>query len=116
LQIRALELEKRELQIKLAEIEMEDKLSVLKEAENRINDLLKKQEAIKQKNLSLIELYSVMPPRDAAEIFNDLDTETVLFLLKNLSPDKASDILMRLNAEKAREVARRIIESQATEP
>ena len=58
---------------------------------------------------SLVKLYTSMKPKDAARIFNTLDMDITVALLKGMKPSASSAILSQMNPEKARAVTAELI-------
>lgn len=52
----------------------------------------------------LVKVYEAMKPRDAANIFNDLDMPVLLQVADRMKESKAAPILAAMQADKAREV------------
>ncbi|MCW3475111.1 MotE family protein [Limobrevibacterium gyesilva] len=52
----------------------------------------------------LVKLYETMKPRDAATIFNDLDTQVLLQVLDRMKEAKAAPVLAAMQPERARQV------------
>jgi len=52
----------------------------------------------------LVKLYEVMKPREAAEIFNDLDMPVLLQVVDRMKETKAAPILAAMQPDKARDV------------
>ncbi len=60
----------------------------------------------------LRSIYSAMKPKSAAAIFNDLDMETLVGLLRGISPRKVAPIIAAMNPERARLLTRELAESE----
>ncbi len=103
LDLRAKEIDKKAIQLKVAEEEIDKKIKQLKSYEQKLEKLINEYNAKEQENIdSLVKLYSTMKPKDAARIFNTLDTEIIVALLKGMKPATSSAILSQMNAEKAK--------------
>lgn len=110
LDVRAQEIDKRAIQLKVAEEEIDKKLKQLKEYEQRLEKLIHRYSAQEQENInSLVKLYSSMKPKDAARIFNALDMDITVALLKGMKPSSSSAILSQMNSEKAKAVTSELI-------
>ena len=53
---------------------------------------------------SLVKLYTAMKPKDAARIFNTLDLEITVAILKGMKPSTTSTIISQMNSERAQEI------------
>lgn len=103
LDLRAKEIDKKAIQLKVAEEEIDKKIKQLKAYEQKLEKLINEYNAKEQENISsLVKLYSTMKPKDAARIFNTLDTGITVALLKGMKPATSSAILSQMNAEKAK--------------
>ncbi len=99
---RAHELDIREDLIKNAEKRMDAKLSELKEVEAQIKQAtLKKNEAEKARLKGLVVMYENMKPRDAAKIFDGLDTNVLLEVAAEINPRTMADIVAQMSPEVA---------------
>jgi len=105
------QLDKREksLELRLALLQaaqkrIDERISVLKELKNRVEQFSKKREqANKKKYARLVKMYAGMKPKDAARIFNELDKTVLLGLIREMKPQSMSAILAAMNPDKARE-------------
>ncbi len=110
LDIRAKEIDKRAIQLKVAEEEINKKLQQLQEYEKKLQKLVYEYTEKEKENInSLVKLYSSMKPKDAARIFNTLDTDITVALLKNMKPTSSSSILSQMDSEKAKQVTSELI-------
>lgn len=110
LDIRAKEIDKRAIQLKVAEEEINKKLQQLQEYEKKLQTLVYEYTEKEKENInSLVKLYSSMKPKDAARIFNTLDTDITVALLKNMKPTSSSSILSQMDSEKAKQVTSELI-------
>lgn len=102
LDIRAKEIDKRAIQLKVAEDEIDKKIKQLKAYEQKLQKLINKYSEQEQENIaSLVKLYTSMKPKDAARIFNTLDMNITVALLKGMKPSSSSAILSQMNSEKS---------------
>lgn len=110
LDTRSKEIDKRAIQLKVAEDEIEKKLVQLKIYEQKLEKLIgtyNKQE--QEKVDSLVKLYSTMKPKDAARIFNTLDMDITVAILKGMKPAVSSAILAQMQSERAKAVTSELI-------
>ena len=110
LDIRAKEIDKRAIQLKVAEDEIDKKIKQLKAYEQKLQKLINKYSEQEQENIaSLVKLYTSMKPKDAARIFNTLDMNITVALLKGMKPSSSSAILSQMNSENAKAVTSELI-------
>jgi flagellar motility protein MotE (MotC chaperone) len=102
LDTRARELDIRESLIKAAEKRMEGQLAELKATESRITVATQqKDEAMAARFKSLVTMYENMKPRDAAKIFDRLDSGVLLDVASKIEPRKMADILALMSPDAA---------------
>ena len=102
LDTRARELDIRESLIKAAEKRMEGQLTELKATEARITVATEqKDEAQAARFKGLVTMYENMKPRDAAKIFDRLDTGVLLDVVSKIEPRKMADILALMSPDAA---------------
>ena len=102
LDTRARELDIRESLIKAAEKRMEGQLAELKATEARITVATQqKDEAQAARFKGLVTMYENMKPRDAAKIFDRLDTGVLLDVASKIEPRKMADILAQMSPDAA---------------
>lgn len=110
LDIRSREIDKKAVQLKVAEDEINKRLKQLQEYEQKLRKLIVEyNDKERAKINSLVKVYSTMKPKDAARIFDTLDTEVTVSLLKEMKPSSSSAILSQMKAEKAKEITDLII-------
>lgn len=110
LDIRAKEIDKRAIQLKVTEDEIEKKLQQLKSYEKKLEQLITQYNEKEQEKLSsLVKLYSAMKPKDAARIFNTLDTDISVSLLRGMKPAISSAIVSQMESDKAKAVTSELI-------
>lgn len=110
LDLRAQEIDKRAVQLKVTEKEIEKKLQQLQDYEQRLNKLINEYSQKEQANIdSLVRLYSSMKPKDAARIFNNLDMDITVALLKGMKASASSAILSQMDSSKAQAVTSELI-------
>jgi flagellar motility protein MotE (MotC chaperone) len=102
LDTRARELDIRESLIKAAEKRMEGQLAELKETEARITVATQaKDDAQAARFKGLVTMYENMKPRDAAKIFDRLDSGVLLDVASKIEPRKMADILALMSPDSA---------------
>lgn len=105
-------LDEREAVLAAAEQKLLERQSQLEILKRDIEDLLAKFDTAQdQQTSALRETYEKMKPKSAAAIFNDLDIETMLGVIRGIAPRRLAPILQAMNPERARivtqELARR---------
>ncbi len=110
LDIRSREIDKKAVQLKVAEQEIDKRLKQLQEHEQKLRKLIQEyNDKERAKINALIKVYSSMKPKDAARIFNTLDIDVTVALLKDMKPSTSSAILAQMDAQKAKEITDKII-------
>ncbi|GAA6211411.1 hypothetical protein NBRC116602_11520 [Hyphomicrobiales bacterium 4NK60-0047b] len=102
---REAELGLKENLLKAAERQIDERIQQLKKLEAKIQRKLKKQDVLNdQQYLRLVKIYTSMKAKDAAKIFNGLKMPILVDLMRSMKPAASSQILAKMNAEKAREL------------
>lgn len=112
LALRRKQLNLRETQLKLkenllmaAQKQIDERISQLKKLEAKIQVDLKKQDVLKDGQYKrLVKIYSSMKPKEAARIFNGLNMEILVDLVRAMKAAAGSQILAKMEADKARAV------------
>lgn len=95
----------RQALLEAAERELDQKVRELTVLRTEIEGLMVKQsEEEKARTQSLVRIYEGMKAKDAARIFNTLDTDVLLQVLTQMSERKSSPILAEMDPERARTV------------
>lgn len=111
LDARARELDIRESLIQNAEKRMDAKLAEIKEVEERIKvETQKKDQAETDRLKGLVTMYQTMKPRDAAKIFNGLDSSVLIEVASQIKPQAMAEIL----AQMAPDIAQRLTVDMAS--
>jgi flagellar motility protein MotE (MotC chaperone) len=118
---RARELDIRESLIQGAEKRMDARLTELKDTEDRIKvETQQKSDADAARLKGLITMYESMKPRDAAKIFNGLDSTVLLQVASQMNPRTMAEILAQMSAEVAQhltvELASKAQQARASGP
>lgn len=86
-------------------------VSRLSEIKSEIESLMTQRSALQQEDIRrMVAIYEAMKPKDAARIFNDLETGIVVDVLDRMPERRSAPILAELVDEKAREVTRTILQ------
>lgn len=112
LDLRAQAIDKRAIQLKVTEDEINKKLRQLKDYEQKLQKLINTYSEQEKANLAaMVKMYSSMKPKDAARIFNTLDMNITVALLKGMKPSSSSAILSQMESQKAQAVTAELIGS-----
>lgn len=91
--------------LQAAERQIDERIGQLKTLEAKIQTKLKKQDSLNdQQYRRLVKIYSTMKPKEAARIFNGLKMPILVDLMRSMKATAGSQILAKMNAEKAREL------------
>jgi flagellar motility protein MotE (MotC chaperone) len=105
LEERARKLELREQMLKGAEAKVDGKLKELKTLKGELDVALAKyNENEEAKIASLVKIYETMKPKDAGNIFNEMEMEILLRVVDKMSEKKAAPILASMSPERARDI------------
>jgi flagellar motility protein MotE (MotC chaperone) len=121
------ELDKRETQlttqanmIAAAEQRVDAKIAQLKQLQTQITQLLgQRDEAQKAQVTALVKTYSIMKPKDAARIFNNLPDDVLVPVARDMKSDQLALVLASMNPDNAKaltiKLANRLVLPQATD-
>ena len=120
LALRRKQLNDREAQLKMkenllvaAQRQIDERIEKLKELEAKIQVDLKKQDVLRKNQYQrLVKMYSSMKPKDAARIFDGLNMGILVDLLRAMKATSGSQIVAKMNAEKARAVTMLLAEKE----
>lgn len=113
LESRERELEEREALLKAAEQRLVEKQTELNTTKAEIVSLLKEQDKQEQaKTKQLVAIYENMKPKDAANIFNDLEMPVLLQVVKNMKERKVAPVIASMSTEKARALTKELADQQ----
>ena len=108
------ELIERESLLRAAEQQLENKQERLNEIRAEINNLITRYDKQKEEeNARLRLIYSNMKPKAAAAIFNELDVETLIGVLQDMSPRVVAPMIAAMDVQKARQLTRELAERRA---
>jgi flagellar motility protein MotE (MotC chaperone) len=111
LERRAQEMSQQEVVLKAAEQRVDEKLAKLQSIEQQIGGLVEQETQQGDARLKgLVKIYETMKPREAARIFEELDTPTVLDVIGQMKEAKAAPILASMDPSKARSVTAALIQ------
>lgn len=99
-----------------AEKRVEERATTLQAIEDQIASLVEQRKQMEEGQFaSIVAMYETMKPKDAANIFNELDIEVLLRVAKMMSPRKMAPILAEMNTVRAQELTVRLA-SSSTDP
>jgi flagellar motility protein MotE (MotC chaperone) len=88
-----------------AEQRIEERTATLAALEAQISTLVdQRQEMESGQFAGIVAMYETMKPKDAANIFNNLDMDVLLRVAKTMSPRKMAPILAEMDAARAQEL------------
>lgn len=104
----------REAMIAATEKRLDDKLAELKQVQFTIEELVKRHDADQKAKLeSLVKIYENMKPKDAAQIFEELEMDVLLDVVEGMKERKVAPILAVMNPSKAQEVTLELSQRRA---
>lgn len=107
---RAQDMAQQEVVLKAAEQRVDEKLAKLKSMEAEIGGIVDQKEKESDDRMKgLVKIYETMKPREAARIFEELDTQAVLGVLGQMKEQKAAPILAAMDPAKAKTVTAALI-------
>lgn len=113
LDLRARQLDEREAMVAAAEQRMEQKMVELRALQTVVEDLLKAQgEAEEEQLQSLVKIYQNMKPKDAAQVFEELDLDVLLQVVARMNERKLAPILGLVSPTRAKEVTYELVQRQ----
>ena len=105
------DLSMREQLLKATEDKFENRLGELKTVQTSIKGLLRQYDQEQENKLkSLVKIYEVMKPKDAARIFEQLDMDILLDVVERMKEAKVSPILAAVNPDKAKAITEQLAE------
>lgn len=88
-----------------AEKRIEERSATLQALETQISTLVDQRKEMESGQFAgIVAMYETMKPKDAANIFNNLDMEVLLRVAKAMSPRKMAPILAVMNTERAQQL------------
>ncbi|WP_323016057.1 hypothetical protein [Devosia sp.] len=92
-----------------AEKRIEERAATLEALESQISALVDQRQQMESGNFAgIVAMYETMRPKDAANIFNNLDMEVLLHVAKTMSPRKMAPIMAQMEAKRAQELTVRM--------
>jgi flagellar motility protein MotE (MotC chaperone) len=114
LDLRARQLDEREAMVAAAEQRMEQKMAELRALQTTVEDLLvKRSEAEEAKLQTLVQTYEKMKPKDAAQVFEEMDMDLLRDLVSRMKTSRAAPILALVSPTKVKELTLELAEESA---
>jgi flagellar motility protein MotE (MotC chaperone) len=105
LELKSRQMDEREAMVAAAEQRMDQKMAELKALQSTVEDLLKKRSEAEESRLqSLVKVYQNMKPKDAAQVFEELDMDVLLEVVSRMNERKLAPILALVSPTKAKEM------------
>ena len=105
------EVEMKEKLLEATEKRINEKVNQMKELQEEVNGLLEKYGTEEDTKIrSLVKIYENMKPKDAAQIFNELDMPILLLVIDKMSERKSAPVLAQMDPIKAKEVTTELAE------
>lgn len=99
------ELDMRQAIVDAAEKKIDERAVTLKALEAQIASLVDQRQAMEDGQFAgIVTMYENMKPKDAANIFNDLDMSVLLRVAKAINPRKMAPILAAMTSKRAQEL------------
>lgn len=100
------ELTSREQVLKATEDKIDQKVAEMKKLQDNLEALMKQYDQKEHsKIMSLVKIYETMKPKDAANIFNELEMPILLRVISNMKEVKVAPIIASMNPDKARQLS-----------
>ncbi|MBK8157272.1 MAG: hypothetical protein IPK59_00115 [Rhodospirillaceae bacterium] len=105
LELKSRQIDEREAMVAAAEQRMEQKMAELKALQSTVEDLLKKRSDEEEKQLqTLVQTYEKMKPKDAAQVFEEMDMDLLADLVSRMKTSRAAPILALVSPTKVKEL------------
>ena len=113
LDAREKQLEEREVLLKAAEQRLVEKQTKLTSTKEEIVALLKQQDKQEKAKINqLVAIYENMKPKDAANIFDELEMPVLLQVIKNMKERKVAPVIASMSADKARSLTKELADQR----
>ena len=103
--------------LKAAEKRVDEKIAELAKMKAKLEGLVKLREEQQNVQLeSLVKIYEKMKPKDAAQIFDQLDMTILVELLAHMKESKSAPIMAAMDTKRVKDVTARLINRRALGP
>lgn len=114
---RGRDLDQREALLKITEQRIDKKLGDMKTMQEQLRQTISSLSAEqKAKTESLVKIYEIMKPKDAANIFNALDMPVLLSVIANMKESRVAPILAAMDPQKAKQVTSALMDKKPIPP
>jgi flagellar motility protein MotE (MotC chaperone) len=114
LELRARQLDEREAMVAAAEQRMEQKMAELRALQTTVEDLLVKRSEEEEATLqTLVLTYEKMKPKDAAQVFEEMDMDLLKDLVSRMKTSRAAPILALVSPTKVKELTLELAQKDA---
>jgi flagellar motility protein MotE (MotC chaperone) len=108
------DIDQREKMLQAAEKKVDEKVAELNKLRQEIEGLLNKQTQMQEdRMIQLVRIYESMKPKDAANIFNEMQFDILLGIIDKMSERKVAPILAAMDPVKARDISARLSQQKA---
>jgi flagellar motility protein MotE (MotC chaperone) len=108
------DLVQREKLLQAAEKKVDEKVAELSKLRGELDTLLDNQQKVETESIAqLVKIYESMKPKDAANIFNDMDFDVLLNIIDKMSERKVAPVMAAMDPDRARDISRRLAEQRA---
>lgn len=109
LEARSIDIDRRETMLKAAETRIDEKAKELEALRGQLEGLIKGyDEQHESKIRSLVKIYENMKPVDAAQIFEELEMDTLLLVAERMKERKLAPVMAEINPTKAKEITEQL--------
>ena len=106
----------REQVLKATEEKLEQKLLDLETRQTQLEELMKQYDKKETSQiLSLVKIYETMKPKDAANIFDELDSSVLFRVASNMKEVRLAPIIANMSPAKARELSMELAKQKSFE-
>ncbi len=106
---REAELDRRERNLRQLEEELDRKLEELREKQAEVEEMLKEADVKRDEKIEhLIDVYSNMQPREAAQVIENLDQEVAVKILSGMRGREAGQILDNIDPQMAARISEQL--------
>jgi flagellar motility protein MotE (MotC chaperone) len=103
------ELERQRMLLAAVETRIADKLAAMEKLQAVLESVIKRNDAEMESRIrSLVKIYELMKPADAARIFEALDMDTLLPVAERMNERRLAPVMAQMDPAKARDVTERL--------
>jgi flagellar motility protein MotE (MotC chaperone) len=114
LELKSRQLDEREAMVAAAEQRMEQKMAELRALQSTVEELLKKRSNEEEERLQmLVATYEKMKPKEAAQVFEEMDMDLLVDLVSRMKTARAAPILALVSPTKVKELTFELAQQKA---